>query len=490
MICVSYTRSLSNNLAVESPNNAISLQNETIAAFLKRKGWKLAGKYTDRKHDREDETSFLKMKQDGLDRQFECVVFSSLFYCGKKFTSATDLLSHVFYPAGIHFAIAEDDFCSADFTTEEVNAYFDKIRHEYRSLNSSRLSTRYNPKTAYKRYGYIRVGEEELEIDPESAEVVRDIFQMSCDGKPMKEIADLLNERGVESCMAYRRRKTGLDYKYGRKGWNDSSVSGILKNRIYMGEWQRTIRGEKTLLSCPPIISPEMFSKTRRAVFGRDPSKGARQSNPGRSLFTRKIVDQETSWPLGVYVLPKDQSRVFRFRYPGPARRPYKTLYLSCTEVEQRVGALLQEERSRAEKAFAMLSTPDWREAKENRLAPLRERANSIFQQMIKIEEFVASTTELLQQNEQCFSKMSELDRELQNCLDEMNQIITAFSENNPWLKLYRTMEADGVVTAPVVKKYVEMVKVFRFEKVNLTPYHKEWFLKLPQEWFSDIKES
>jgi hypothetical protein len=85
---------------------------------------------------------------------------------------------------------------------------------------------------------------------------------------------------------------------------------------------------------------------------------------------------------------------------------------------------------------------------------------------------------------------MSELDRELQNCLDEMNQIITAFSENNPWLKLYRTMEADGVVTAPVVKKYVEMVKVFRFEKVNLTPYHKEWFLKLPQEWFSDIKES
>ena len=91
MICVSYTRSLSNNLAVESPNNAISLQNETIAAFLKRKGWKLAGKYTDRKHDREDETSFLKMKQDGLDRQFECVVFSSLFYCGKKLAQSQNL---------------------------------------------------------------------------------------------------------------------------------------------------------------------------------------------------------------------------------------------------------------------------------------------------------------------------------------------------------------------------------------------------------------
>lgn len=489
MICVSYTRSLSNNIAVESPNNAISIQNEAIAAYLKKKGWKLAGKYTDRKHDREDETSFLKMKRDGLDRQFECVVFSSLFYCGKKFTSATDLLCHVFYPAGIHFAVAEDDFCSAEVTSEEVNTYIDRIRHEYRAVNSSHISTRYNPKTAYKRYGYVRVGEEELVIDPESAEVVRDIFQMSCDGKPMKEIADLLNERGVESCMAYRRRKTGLEYKHGRKGWNASSVSGILKNRIYMGEWQRVIRGEKILLSCPPIVSPEMFRRNRNAVFGRDLSKGARQSNPGRSLFSRKIVDQETSWPLGVYVLPKDQSRVFRFRYPGPARRPYKTLYLSCTEVEQKVGELLRIEKSRAEKALAMMSTPDWQEAKESRLAPLRERANAIFQQMIEIEEFTASTSELQQQNEQCFSKMSELDRELQDCLKKMNEIITAFSEKNPWMKLYRTMEEDGAVTISVVKKYVEMVRVFRFEKVNLTPYHEEWFLKLPQEWFSDMEE-
>ena len=33
MICVSYTRSMSNTLAVESPNNAIGQQNEAIAVI-------------------------------------------------------------------------------------------------------------------------------------------------------------------------------------------------------------------------------------------------------------------------------------------------------------------------------------------------------------------------------------------------------------------------------------------------------------------------
>ena len=120
MICVSYTRSVSNCVAIESPKNAIGQQNETIAHFMKARGWKLSGKYSDRKSDREDETAFLKMKQDGMDRKFECVVFSSLFYCGKTLTSATDLLGHVFYPAGIHFAVAEDDFCSADVTADQT----------------------------------------------------------------------------------------------------------------------------------------------------------------------------------------------------------------------------------------------------------------------------------------------------------------------------------------------------------------------------------
>jgi hypothetical protein len=347
MICVSYTRSTSNGYGIEAPPNAISVQNESIKKFLKERGWKLSEKYSDRKLDRENEDAFLQMKQDGMDRKFECVVFSSLFYCGKTLTSATDLLGHIFYPAGLHFAVAEDSFCSADVSPEEVKAYLEKVRHEYRALNSSKNTYRYNEKTIYKKYGYVRVGEDELEIDPEPADVVREIFRLSRSGKSMKDIADLFNERGIESCMAYRRRKTGINYKYGSNGWNASSVSGILENKVYIGEWKRKINGKLKIFSCPPIIDRTDFEETRTAILDRDLAKGKRQKYSGRSLLTRKIVDMETDWPLHVYVLPKDKSNVFRFRYPAPAVRAYEKLYLSCEMVEREAGRLLREEKQK-----------------------------------------------------------------------------------------------------------------------------------------------
>ena len=478
MICVSYTRSIANGYGIDSPKNAITLQNASIARFLKERGWKLAAKYSDRKHERENETAFLQMKQDGMDRKFECVIFSSLFYCGKTLTSATDLLGHVFYPAGLHFAVADDGFCSADVSPEEVQAYIEKVRHEYRALNSSKNTYRYNPKTIYKKYGYVRVGEEELEIDPEPAEVIKEIFRLSRSGKSMKDIADILNERGVESCMAYRRRKTGIDYKYGSNGWNASSVSGILENKVYIGEWKRKINGKVKMYSCPPIIDKGTFEKTRAAVLGRDLAKGKRQKYSGRSLLTRKIVDMETNWPLHVYVLPKDKSNVFRFRYPAPVVRAYDKLYLSC-------------------KAEKLLLSEQGIAVKEARLRPLKGAAGTLFSKMMELEKKIVplqretdkgiiEVAEFEKRRQVILDHIADLDSQLQGYLDEIGTVETTFSQKNPWLQHYVGMEAFEQLTPEIVKKYIGMVKVFRFETVHFAPVQEEWFNRLPKSWFTE----
>lgn len=500
MICVSYTRRISNCLAMENPKNAIGLQNEAISGYLKKKGWKLAGKYSDRRLDREDETAFLKMKQDGMCRKFECVVFSSLFYCGKKLNSATDLLMSVFYPAGIHFAVAEDDFCSAEATPEEVKTYIQNIRHEHRGRNASQMTSRYSEKTAYKRYGYVRVGEEELEIDPEAAEIIREIFDLSLNGKSMKEIAHILNGRSVESCMEYRSRKTGIEYKHGRVGWTPSSVSGILENPVYMGQWHRCIRGEKMVLDCPPIVSKELFGQVRAAIRKRDNAKGKCRNYSGRSLFTRKIVDLETDWPLHVYELPKDKTKVFRFRYPAPVPHAYETLYLPCADVKKRVEELLESEQKKSEVALKKLSGTEARVEKEKRTAAIRKKAQDLFFQMAELESQMVPMERLYRdgctdadtyecKRKQIEEEIAGLDAALQSLIDQIKEIREAFSEKNPWVKLYRTLVMEEGVTEEIVKKYVCKVKVFRFEQVLLQPYFEEWFQKLPQEWFTDMED-
>ena len=501
MICVSYTRSVSNCVAIESPKNAIGQQNETIAHFMKARGWKLSGKYSDRKSDREDETAFLKMKQDGMDRKFECVVFSSLFYCGKTLTSATDLLGHVFYPAGIHFAVAEDDFCSADVTAEEVDAYIKKIRHEYRARNSSRNTSRYNEKTIYKKYGYVRVGEEELAIDPEPAKIIQRIFRLSCEGNSMKDIAAILNDEGVENAMAYRRRMTGIDYKYGKNGWTDSAISGILRNKVYIGEWRRTINGEDILYSCPPIIDQELFEKARSIIRDRDNAKGKRQTYKGRTLFSKKIVDMETDWPLHVYTLPKDQSKEYRFAYPAPAFRTYDTLYLSCEVVIEEVQKLLGQEQRKVKRAMEAVSGEEGNRAREERIAPLQEQARGLFFKMAKLEENMVSLEAAFNQGElnemeyenqssAILAQIAEADSHIQEYVDGINEIKKVFSEKNPWIRHYRDMEEVEVpLTEAFVKKYVGRIKVYRFEQVYLEPYQKEWFDRLPKEWFAEFRE-
>lgn len=497
MICVSYTRSTSNGYGIDTPPNAITMQNDSIKGFLKERGWKLAAKYSDRKLDRENEAAFLQMKQDGMDRKFECVVFSSLFYCGKTLTSATDLLGHVFYPAGLHFAVADDGFCSADVSPEEVQAYIEKVRHEYRAFNSSKNTYRYNPKTIYKKYGYVRVSEEELEIDPEPAQVIREIFGLSRSGKSMKDIADILNERGVESCMAYRRRKTGINYKYGSNGWNASSVSGILENRVYIGEWKRKINGKIKMCSCPPIIDGKNFEETRTAILDRDLAKGKRQKYSGRSLLTRKIVDMETNWPLHVYVLPKDKSNVFRFRYPAPAVRAYETLYLSCETVEQEVERLLREEKDKAEYAKKLLLGEKGNVEKENRMRPLKDAAGSLLSQMMEWEAKIVplqkeldhemiEAAEFEKRKQSILKHITELDSDLQKYIDEIGIVEMTFSLKNPWLRHYLGMEEFDILTPEIVKKYVGMVKVFRFVSVHLSPVQEEWFNRLPQSWFKE----
>lgn len=73
-------------------------------------------------------------------------------------------------------------------------------------------------------YGY-KVVDNELEIIPEEAEVVREIYQMRKEGKILKEIAGALNARGLKT-------HTG-------KPFNTSTIQVILNNKkTYQGYYQ------------------------------------------------------------------------------------------------------------------------------------------------------------------------------------------------------------------------------------------------------------
>jgi site-specific DNA recombinase len=95
-------------------------------------------------------------------------------------------------------------------------------------------------------YGYIVEGGA-LALDVDKAGVVREIYENRAIGNSLKQIADMLNEQGVKSMR-------GGD-------WTKQSVSYILSNRVYIGEYAH--RG--TAYEIPQIVSEQLFDEINTA---------------------------------------------------------------------------------------------------------------------------------------------------------------------------------------------------------------------------------
>ena len=120
MRCVSYTRMTSCKEDGKIPADIIKQQDQHIQEYLKKQGWTLSAKYCDRKKDTEENTVFEELTKDGINRKFDMVVVDSIDRCGRTISCADDVLVKTFVPAGIHFAVVQDEFISIGKTKEEL----------------------------------------------------------------------------------------------------------------------------------------------------------------------------------------------------------------------------------------------------------------------------------------------------------------------------------------------------------------------------------
>ena len=155
MRCVSYTRTVSCMESGEIPKDIISQQNQKIQDYIKKRGWTLGKKYSDRRKDAFEETAYLQMKMDAIAREFDCVVMDSMFRCGRNSNVAAEMLESMFVPAGIHFAVVEDDFCSCDVSKEEVSKYLDEKATAYRNKFTTDQIRKHNETKIYPKYGFL-----------------------------------------------------------------------------------------------------------------------------------------------------------------------------------------------------------------------------------------------------------------------------------------------------------------------------------------------
>jgi len=160
---------------------------------------------------------------------------------------------------------------------------------------------------SFAPYGYVKSPKDKHKLipDPEAAEVVKRIFTLAAEGRKYKEIARILNEAGVETCLDYqkshgRERKHGTEIKVHQ--WSATTVMDILYSEVYTGTIinnriahnQRT--GYKSKRRKPeewtvvenchePIIIRELYEAAHKKLDRKSQAKKVRSGNSSARLF-------------------------------------------------------------------------------------------------------------------------------------------------------------------------------------------------------------
>ena len=274
-------------------------------------GWDIFDVYRDEDYSGADSMrpDFNRMIDDAKQRKFEIVLCKTQ----SRFTRDMELVEkyiHGMFPIwGIRFVAVADNADTAvkgnkkarqiaglvnewylEDLSENIRMVFDMKRKEGKYIGGSPV------------YGYRKdpANRNHLIIDPEAAEVVRQIFQWSLEGHGKQNIAYMLNERGVVSPLRYK-EASGLSQNHYRKRdfglWNKTTVWRILRNEMYagvmvQGRTKKVSYKSKVMVSMPedkwyrvegthePIIDRATFDAVQRGMDLRTRSDGTGNVHP------------------------------------------------------------------------------------------------------------------------------------------------------------------------------------------------------------------
>ena len=122
-------------------------------------------------------------------------------------------------------------------------------------------------------YGYMKDENKHLMPNPETAPVVKRIFEMSAEGKGVRKICDILTAEEVLTPSAYGARKYGKQKTSSPYRWSLKTVREMLKNRIYCGDtvnfstYTKSYKLKKTLKNEPENML--IFENTHEAIISR-----------------------------------------------------------------------------------------------------------------------------------------------------------------------------------------------------------------------------
>lgn len=277
--------------------------------------------------------------------EIDCVIVKDLSRLGREYIETGNYLEKIFPALDVRFIAINDDYDTDN--PKQSDSLMVPMKNLMNETYCRELSIKLRRQFVIQRnngewvgpyvsYGYCKdpADKHRLLIDEYAAGIVREIFQAKLQGYSQQAIANTLNAEGILPPSEYK-KQNGSNYKSGfqtvaKSEWSVTTVSTILKNRIYVGDLIQGKRGTPNFKikvmrerkqedwsivenNHEGIIDPLLFEAVQK-VMGRD---------------TRRSPKDEAVLPLAGVVFCADCERSMIRRSVTRAKK--KFFYYVCS---------------------------------------------------------------------------------------------------------------------------------------------------------------
>ena len=280
----------------ERQGESLSIENQKaiLSEYIQAQGWTLYDTYVD------DGISGTTFERPGVKRLLEdakqgvinTILVKDMSRFGRNYIMVGQYLDYVFPLYNIRFIALSDNIDTENKDTTAMDMMpITNVFNEWwaaatsKKLRAVRIQNAKNGKNgmSHAPYGYVLGTDEKrtLQVNEETAPIVKRIFEMRASGLTPRKIADILNAEKVLTPNDYRLSQTGVTtVKNSSHLWCTSVLRTLLDNQAYIGnlvqhkattvsyknhKWQRRPEEEWIIIenAHEPIISRELWDKVK-----------------------------------------------------------------------------------------------------------------------------------------------------------------------------------------------------------------------------------
>ena len=255
----------------ERAGESISIENqkELLSRYVREQGWTVFNYYVDDgvSGTTFDRPGFNRLVQDARDGKINIALCKDLSRLGRDYIEAGKYTDIVFPSLGCRFIALNDGVDTARKNDEMIVILKNVMNDLYARDTSSKIRAVKRSSFQAGKYvgcyapiGYLKSPEDKhiLVPDPETAPIVKRIFDLRCQGFSYRKIATTLNTEQVP---------TPSDFYYLRQGkpnirkeggyWQAQTVRAILQNEVYIGHMVQNKTGVVSYKVHKQVDKPE-----------------------------------------------------------------------------------------------------------------------------------------------------------------------------------------------------------------------------------------